>query len=147
MPQNRAGRSLLYVGTYTAKGAEGIYLFRFDESSGALEPIGLAAEMPNPTFLRIHPNGRFLYTVSEVRECGDRRNGAVNAFAVNHDTGGLTPINAQSSGGAGPCHLSVDHTGRLVLAANYATGNVVVLPIEPDGSLGKATDSVWHRGT
>ena len=146
MTQNRARTSLLYVGAYTVKGAKGIYLFRFDESSGALEPIGLAAELPNPTFLRIHPNGRFLYAVSEVREYGDRRNGSVNAFAVNRDTGGLTPINAQPSGGAGPCHLSVDHTGRHVLAANYAAGSVVVLPIEHDGSLGEATEVVQHHG-
>ncbi len=147
MTKTCIGTSLLYVGAYTSKGAKGIYLFRFDESSGALEPLGLAAEMPNPTFLNLHPNGRFLYAVSEVREYGGRRNGAITAFAVNRDSGGLMPLNAQSSGGDGPCHLSVDRSGRLLLAANYFSGSVVVLPIKSDGSLGEATELVQHHGS
>ncbi|MEI7435293.1 MAG: lactonase family protein [bacterium] len=146
MSQNLIGKSLLYVGTYTLKEAKGIYLFLFDESTGSLQPLGLVAAMPNPTFLRIHPGGRFLYAVSEVRESGGRQNGSVNAFAVNRATGGLTFINSQLSGGAGPCHLSVDRTGRVVMAANYASGSVVALPIKSDGSLGEATEIIQHHG-
>ncbi len=147
MTKPRDLKSFLYVGAYTSKGAKGICLFLFDGSSGALAPLGLAAEMPNPTFLTLHPNGRLLYAVSEVREYGGRRNGAINAFAVNPDNGVLTPLNAQASGGDGPCHLSVDRSGRFLLAANYASGSVVVLPIEPDGSLGEATEVIQHHGS
>jgi 6-phosphogluconolactonase len=141
-----ANTSLLYVGAYTARGSKGIYIFGFDETAGALEPLGLAAELPNPTFLCVHPNGRFLYAVSEVREFGDRRNGAIYAFATERDTGALTPLNAQPSGGAGPCHVSIDRTGRLALAANYASGSVVALRVAADGRLGPATATLQHHG-
>jgi 6-phosphogluconolactonase len=146
MPHLPANTSFLYVGTYTAKGSKGIYLFGFDATTGALEPLGLAAELPNPTFLCVHPTEPFLYAVSEVREFGDRRNGAVHAFVTDRDTGGLTPLNVQPSGGAGPCHVSIDSTGRLVLAANYASGSVVALPVAADGRLGPATATLQHHG-
>lgn len=144
--QGRTDTSCLYVGTYTTRSAEGIYSFVFDRSSGALEPIGLAAELSNPTFLCLDPKGAHLYAVSEVRESNTRRDGAIYAFSVNRTTGGLTPINSQPSGGVGPCHLSVDHTGRILMVANYASGSVAVLPIRPDGGVGKASAIVQHHG-
>jgi 6-phosphogluconolactonase len=55
-----AAKHLLYVGTYTGPKSEGIYAFRYDDSTGTAEPLGLAAKSANPSFLAIHPNGRFL---------------------------------------------------------------------------------------
>ena len=59
---------------------------------------------------------------------------------MDRASGDLRIINAVSSQGAGPAHLSVDPSGRYVFAANYGGGSSVVLPIRPDGSLGEATD-------
>jgi 6-phosphogluconolactonase len=42
------------------------------------------------------------------------------------------------SNGSGPAHLAVDATGGWLLAANYGEGNVTMVRIEPDGSLGDA---------
>jgi len=53
--------------------------------------------------------------------------------------GKLQLLNVVSSGGAGPAHLSVDGSGKYVFVANYAGGNVAVLPIQPTGALGAAT--------
>ncbi|MGD0999446.1 MAG: lactonase family protein [Candidatus Brocadiia bacterium] len=141
------GKSYVYAGTYTAKTAKGICFSRFDEAAGILEPFVLAAEMPNPTFLTIHPNGQFLYAVSEVRDSTGRHGGSVNAFAISPGTGQLRFLNRQSSEGAGPCHLSVDRTGRVVLVANYASGSAAVLPVGGDGCLGAASDKVQHHGS
>jgi 6-phosphogluconolactonase len=55
-------------------------------------------------------------------------------------------INQQSSKGGAPCHIIVDSAGKNVLIANYSGGNVAVLPIEEDGSLGEA-NSVQHEGS
>jgi len=140
-------KSYVYAGTYTAKTAKGIYLSRFDASAGTLEPFVLAAEMANPTFLAIHPNGQFLYAVSEVRDSGGRHGGSVNAFAISPKTGQLSFLNRQSSEGAGPCHLSADATGRVVLVANYASGSAAVLPVGGDGRLGEASEKVQHQGS
>lgn len=136
-----ATRFLMYAGTYTARGSKGICLYGFDAADGELKPLGLAAETHNPAFLALHPQGRFLYAVGEMP------GGFVNAFAIAPRTGKLTFLNRQSSHGAGPCHVSVDRSGRFVLVANYGSGTLAVLPIRDDGQVGEATDVVQHLGT
>jgi 6-phosphogluconolactonase len=48
--------------------------------------------------------------------------------------------------GAGPCHLVLDRQRRHVLVANYGSGNVAVLPVASDGTLGEASDVEQHTG-
>lgn len=138
---------LAYVGTYTARGSEGIYVYSLDPSTGALAPAGTPVLVDNPTFLAIHPSRRTLYAVNEVGTFDGKPGGAVSAFSIDPTTGALTFLNQQASHGVAPCHLSVDQTGRFVFVANYSGGNLAVLPIAPDGSLGAATDVVQHHGS
>jgi 6-phosphogluconolactonase len=143
VPDSRAGetgRIRVYVGTYTDGASRGIHLLEFDASSGTWtsEPA-LAAASENPSFLAMHPGGRFLYAVNEVRAFRGGPTGAVSAFAVDASTGHLTLLNQQPSEGTDPCHLVVDAAGRNVLVANYTSGTVAVLPIGPDGRLRPAT--------
>jgi 6-phosphogluconolactonase len=136
----------VYVGTYTDKSSKGIYRFDMDAATGKLTNGAPAAEMKNPSFLAIHPNRRFLYAVGEVEDIGGKKGGGISAFAIDPKTGDLKPLNQQSSGGPGPCHLVVDKSGKCVLAANYGGGSAVVVAINEDGSLGKQTDFVQHKG-
>ncbi len=140
-------RYWLCVGTYTLRGARGIALAAFDAVAGEIGPFAFAAELPNPTFQALHPNGRVLYSVSEVRDAAGRRGGAIHAFAVNCATGALTFLNSRPSEGAGPCHVSVDGAGRYVMAANYASGSAVVFPIEAEGRIGPASGVAQHAGS
>ncbi|HEX4999521.1 MAG TPA: beta-propeller fold lactonase family protein [Terriglobia bacterium] len=133
--------TLIYVGGYTGRGGRGIYGFRFDPASGKVTPIGLAAETSNPSFLTVHPNGRFLYAVNEDNA------GMVLSFEIDRPTGMLKAINAVSSRGSGPCHLELDRTGRWLFVANYTSGSIAVLPVRDDGSLGAATAAVQHSGS
>jgi 6-phosphogluconolactonase len=135
-----SGDLTMYVGTYTRGKSKGIYAWDFNSSTGKLSPLGLVAETSNPSFLAIHPNKRFLYTVNEDSK------GMVTAFSMGAD-GKLTQLNSVSSRGNGPCHLAVDHSGKYVFVANYGSGSIAVLPIHPDGSLGEATAFVQHEGS
>jgi 6-phosphogluconolactonase len=143
----RNGNLLVYVGTYTGGKSKGIYLFQMDTATGRLTPAGVAAETANPSFLAIHPSRRYLYAVNEVGEFGGQKSGSVSAFAIAPGTGKLTLLNQEATGGDGPCHLIVDKTGKNVLVANYGGGSVAVLPIQPDGRLGKATTFIQHQGS
>lgn len=136
-----------FVGTYTNGRREGIFAFQFDAERGTAQPLGATECLSNPSFLAIHPSRRFLYAVNEIGDFSGKPAGAVSAFAIEAQTGKLHPLNQQSSIGSGPCHLSVDATGRFVLVANYASGSVTVLPINADGSLAEASDFVQHRGS
>ena len=147
MTQTPAGEFFVYVGTYTTRESKGIYLARFDAASGNLEMLGLAAELPNPTYLAIHPNGRFLYAASRILEPGGMSEACVNAFAINRQTGRLTFLNRQSSGGVSPCYVSLDSAGRCALVANYVSGTVAVLPIQSDGRVGEPNDVIQHHGS
>jgi 6-phosphogluconolactonase len=137
----------IYIGTYTSGKSKGIYSAQFDTASGKLGALELAAETKNPSFLALHPNGRFLYAVSEMDNTGGKPGGAVAAFTVDAKTGKLTPLNQQSSGGGGPCHLAVDKTGKCLLVANYGTGSIAALPIGNDGSLGERATTIQHEGS
>jgi 6-phosphogluconolactonase len=137
---------LVYIGTYTEKGSKGIYACRFDPATDRLTSVGLAVETVDPSFLAIDPSGRFLYAVNEISQYEGRTSGAVSAFAIAPGTGKLTFLNEVASGGAGPCHLTVDKTGKYVLVANYGGGSLAVFPILSDGRLEQASAFVQHKG-
>jgi len=133
----------VYFGTYTGgdSPSRGIYQATLDVETGALSQPVLAAEATNPSFLEIHPNGRYLYTVSESGGAG-----SVGAYAIEPD-GGLRLLNRQPSGGSGPCHVNIDPKGTTVLVANYGSGSVCAIPIQPDGRLADPTGFVQHAGS
>ncbi len=116
-----------------------------DARKGILGKPRLAAASPDPSFLAIHPSRQYLYAVNE-NGLPRHRGGGVTAFAIDARQGTLSPINQQSSGGDGPCHLVVDRQGKAVLVANYGGGSVACLPIESDGSLSPASSFIQHRG-
>lgn len=146
-PTASAAPLAFYVGTYTGGESRGIYRFTLDPASGATSAPALAAEAENPSFLALHPGGRFLYAVGETGEFRGERTGAVSAFAIDPANGDLTLLNQQPSMGAGPCHLVVDGSGRSVLVANYGSGTVAVLPVAGDGRLGEPSSVHSHTGT
>src|SRR5262245_37529984 len=114
-----ADQFTVYVGTYTApNAAKGIYKFNFDNNTGVASEPELAAEIASPSFVAIHPSGKFLYAVNEAGK------GAVTAFSIDPATRKLTKLNDQPSVGDGPCHINVDREGKNVLIANYGGGSV-----------------------
>lgn len=131
---------LVYFGTYTGPKSKGIYVARFDAASGKLQPLEVAAEIANPSFVAPDPRGKFLYAVSE------ERGGSVSAFSIDAQTGKLTFLNRVSSRGNGPCYVRVDKTGKAALVANYGSGSFAVLPIEADGKLKEASAFVQDEG-
>ena len=141
------GAMRVYIGTYTGPKSKGIYVSRFDPATGRLTTPELAATTPNPSFLALHPGGRFLYAVSETGNLAGKSVGAVSAFSLDPQTGQLTLLNQQSSGGTWPCHLAVDPTGKCVLVANYGNGGIAALPIRVDGGLGEAGTVIQHDGS
>jgi len=142
-----ADEHLVYVGTYTGKGSEGIYAYRFDPATGETSLLGLAAGTDNPSFLAVDPNGRFLYAVNEVDTFRKEPTGAVSVFAIDRESGKLKLLQQVSSLGGGPAHVSLDRSARYLMVANYNGGSVVVFPIGKDGRLGRQTAFVQNAGS
>ena len=70
---------LVFIGTYTGPNtnSQGIYAFRFNDSTGTLTPLGLKAETASPSFLAVGVSGRVLYAVNEVDEYKGAKAGSV----------------------------------------------------------------------
>jgi 6-phosphogluconolactonase len=98
------------------------------------------AGLENPSFVAVHPNGSWLYAVSE----GDA--GEVWSLKIDPDTHLITRVNSQPSGGDAPCHLTINASGKWLIVANYTSGTIGVLPITADGGLGALADRVQHEG-
>ncbi|MFE5812443.1 lactonase family protein [Streptomyces sp. NPDC056479] len=131
-----SGPRPLYLGTYTSVegGGQGIGLATYDPASGAITGTGTITDVPDPSYLTLHPNGRTLYAVDE------REDGAVTAVRLAD----RKILGSRATGGAAPCHLSVHPSGRWLLSANYGTGSVAVHPVDASGALGERTDLVTH---
>jgi 6-phosphogluconolactonase len=149
-PQKRTPNKpyLVYVGTYTSKSSsKGIYVYSFDPGTGKLTSLGVAAESEDPSFLALHPSGKYLYAVNEIDHFGAQKSGAASAFSIDRQTGKLTLLNQVATRGAGPCHISLDKSGKSALVANYDGGSVTSFPVHDDGTLGEAADFVQHHGS
>jgi 6-phosphogluconolactonase len=154
-PLRAAAKSyFVFWGTYTEGGGQygngdskGIYVSRMDAATGKLSEPELAAENPNPSWIAIHPNRRYLYAVNERMAAGGKvLPGEASAFAIDRRTGKLTSINRVETRGGQPCHIAIDKTGRMAMVANWATGSTAAFPIGKRGELGASTSFSQHEG-
>jgi 6-phosphogluconolactonase len=139
----KPGSTLVYIGTYTGKKSQGIYVLHLDPATGALSAPQLAGEMANPSWVTLHPNHKFLYAVGESSPA--QGGPKVAGFAIQAD-GTLKALNSQSAAGSGPCHVTIDATGKNALVANYNSGNVADFPVAEDGMLAAPSSTDQHHG-
>jgi 6-phosphogluconolactonase len=116
-----------------------------DRATGALQLVGVAAELPQPSFLALARDGRALYAVNELTQFEGAPSGALTALGRDPTSQALTARGQRASRGGAPCYVSLDRTGRHALVANYVGGNVAVFPVGPDG-VGAASAFVQHQG-
>ncbi|HEY5510336.1 MAG TPA: lactonase family protein [Prolixibacteraceae bacterium] len=134
-----------YVGTYTDHGSEGIYRFGLDTNTGKLHSNGLAVLSENPSFLALTSDKKFLLAVRETKDEKNQSMGYVELFAVD-ESGNLSSVNKVASGGAHPCHVTVNEEG-MVLASNYTGGSIALMRIDPSGELSEVLSVYQHKGS
>jgi 6-phosphogluconolactonase len=139
-------KSLVYFGTYTGPKSKGVYSGRFDSQTGQLTDIKVAGEIQNPSWVTIHPNGRYLYAVTEIGNDA-RSEATLSSFSIDPASGDLKFLNKVSTGGGGACHLAIDKTAKSIAVANYGSGSTAVFRLEADGTLGQRTGFQQHSGS
>jgi len=132
----------LIVGTYTNRTSEGIYVYEFNAGTGAAKAVSVASGLKNPSFLTVAPDGKNIYAVAE-----NEPDGGVYALQFNSATGQLKLLNEQSSGGAHPCYIDMDHAGKRLVVANYTGASVSVLPVNENKSVGELLQNILHTGS
>lgn len=141
----KSSKYRVYLGTYSGPKSKGIYVAEFDATTGKLGKPEVAAELTNPSFVAIDPKANRLYAVGEVADFNGKKEGVVSSLSIDEKTGKLTLIDQESSGGAGPCHVSVSPDGKTVAAANYGGGSVCSMAVADDGKLESRT-FIQHEG-
>src|SRR6185503_18840128 len=119
---------------YAKDSEPGIHHFKLDFASGALTAAGATSGVTNPSFVAVSPDKKFLYAIGET---GGKKGGAVVSFSIDEKTGALTKLSESSSVGNGPCYVTADKTGKVVLVANYGGGSIASIP-SADGKLSEA---------
>ena len=128
----------VYFGT-GGGGAKGIYRATFDPKTGKLTAAELAAEVGNPGFLALHPDGTKLYAVAGVAGVPSAVGYRIGA------TGALEVINSAATTDGGGAHIAVHPSGKFLLTAQYGGGSTALFPLDADGRLGTA--QVVKHGT
>lgn len=134
----------LLIGTYTNgnNGSKGIYVYRFNATTGEVEWVSNTDSASNPSYLSIAPGGKYVYAAFE-----QGGGGKVTAYAFDKTTGKLKLINQQGTGGDNPCYVSTTKDGKWVTAGNYSSGNLAIFAVNSDGSLKPAVQTINHEGS
>lgn len=136
---DHTGESMLALVCSTAE--EGaVYGAEYDPATGELTPVA-STPFERPMFVAVGPAGEYAYVANRA---GD---GRVDAVSIDAESGALSVVDERSSGGVGPCHVSVDGAGRFAFTANYDGGQVGMLPLGEDGELGPPSDVAVHEGS
>lgn len=142
LPTATAADYFVYFGTYTGPKSKGVYVSTFDSGTGKLSEPELAGEVANPSWVTLHPGGKFLYAVSELG-----KEGIITSFSVDPKTGKLTELNKVSTDGRMACHLAISQDRRNIFVANYGDGSVTSFRLRPDGTIGDKVSFVKHSGS
>ena len=133
-------RERIFVGSNTP---DGILAYDWDSASGELAAAGVAAKLDNVDWITYSPDRKYLFAAAEVDSFNGKPTGAVASFSVVD--GGLRQLSAQSSGGKGTCHVALDHTGSVLLSADYGGGSAAAFLVT-DGKLSPAAWSEHYTG-
>ncbi len=129
-----AQTAYVFIGSYCEdKTTEGIYVYKLNETTGALTKVTSIKGIVNPSYLALSPNGKYVYACTETAM---PMAGGVSSFEFNAKNKSLTFLNSQESGGDNPAHVAVHKNGKWLVCGNYSGGSLSVFPLLSDGKMG-----------
>jgi 6-phosphogluconolactonase len=116
---------------------DGILAFDWNAETAELIPTGVAAKISTVDWITFSPNHEFIYAAAEVDTFIGKPTGEVASF--RYSDGKLEALSAENSASPGTCHVAIDHTGRVLLSADYGGGSAASF-LAMDGKL---SSLVW----
>jgi len=129
-------RQRVFVG---CKAPEGILAFDWAPATAELIPAGVEAKLNNVEWITFSADHQYLFAAAAVDGFNGKPTGEVASYRVVN--GELQPLSAQNSAGAGTCHVALDRTGRVLLAADYGGGTAASFLVTE----GKLSSAVWNE--
>lgn len=108
-----------------------VAVFAYDEATGTFTsrqhidaaPADLDELTNNVSEIRVHPNGRFVYT-------GNRGHDSLAAFRIDSATGKVSPVEREPVRGVWPRNFNFSRDGKWMLVAGQLSGTVAVFAID-----------------
>ena len=118
---------------------DGIRAYRVNAATGGWRLIQQLDGLVNPSWLLTNRDRTVLYSLHADQDYA-------SSFAIDRETGHLSPLNRASTGGINGVSAKLDPTENYMVLANYGSGHVCVLPVLADGSLGDVVQAVALPG-
>lgn len=135
VPAASASKSTrVFIGSHTA---DGILAYDWEPATATLTRAGVAYDVPEVAWLAFSDGHRFMYSASELADFDGKPTGEVASFVV--EGGVLHQLSARNSAGKGTCHVAIDHTGSMLIAADYVGGSAASFLIDQ----GALSEAVW----
>jgi len=135
--QTGAGRTRVFV---ASSAPDGILAYDWDPATAELTAAGVAASSVSKVAWLAFSHGHdYLYSASELAEFEGKPTGEVASFRVR--AGKLEPLSARNSAGTGTCQVAIDHTGRMLISADYMGGSTASFRIAD----GRLSELVWKQ--
>jgi 6-phosphogluconolactonase len=105
---------------FVASGSkDGILAYNWEPATGELAPDGVAAPLANVAWITYSSAHENLFAASDVRAASTASPRASRGQLPRDEGRICNRSPTQNSAGAGTCHVALDHTGRVLLAADY----------------------------
>lgn len=140
------GKMLVFIGSYAEAANSGVYVYQLDTESGALSQLDQVSGLQNPTFLSLDAKARRLYAIAEKLEDGQRKGAAV-ALEIDPAAGKLTELNRSGTVNTSTCHIQRSADNRFFIVASYGGGQVGMVALQEDGTIGPLLDAKQHAGS
>jgi 6-phosphogluconolactonase len=124
----------VFVGSGTQNG---VLAYDWNPAIGELTAAGVAAQVSTVDWLTYSPGHWYLFAACEVDSFNGKPTGEVASYKVSN--GELHPLSAQNSAAKGTCHIALDHTGRVLLSADYGGGSAASFLVTE----GKLSPAIW----
>ncbi|HEY4392397.1 MAG TPA: lactonase family protein [Paenibacillus sp.] len=139
-------RLLLFVGSYAESTEPGIYMYELNLASGEMKCLDSTSGMKNPTFVSVDKHGKKLYAISETKNEKEERIGEAVSYSIDPQQGKLTELNRALTIQPSSSHIQLDHSCSYLAVSGYHGGNVGLVKIEADGTVGGLSDVQQHTG-
>jgi 6-phosphogluconolactonase len=140
-------KEILYVGTYSQRASEGLYVYEFNREAFTFTLLQTMPEINSPNFLAIHPNGNFLYSVNLTKDSDGNNIDVITSYSIDKKNGTLTFLNQFPTYGKGACHISLDNEGKWAFVSHYTSGSISVFPVKGSGELSDSIQAISYEGS
>ncbi|MDR2935969.1 MAG: lactonase family protein [Rikenellaceae bacterium] len=120
---------LMYVGSFTDAGGDGVYACRLDTVTGALSGLQSVATLKNPNYLTLSADGSRLYTYNNLRP----DTAELLTYAVDKTTGALTELARFKVPALTLSYVAMIEGGKWLGTVSFSEGKTLCYPLDAQG--------------